>query len=64
MTRVNKIEFLNKMGENIKYHFGYYTFQRRLIIDEVNGLAYNKSDKNQKVAREHVDLLYWERTRE
>jgi len=64
MTRLSKIEFLEKWGIKVKYHFGYYTKQRRLIIDEVEDFAYNMSKEEQKLAREHVDLIYWEITRD
>lgn len=63
MTRLNKINFLQLSGENIKYHFAEYTSQRRLIIDEVEGFKYNSGASDQKLAKEHVDLLYWEITR-
>lgn len=64
MTRVQKIEALLKKSINIEYHFGYYTKQRRLIIDQVEEFKYNMSNEDQKLAREHVDLLYWEYTRD
>lgn len=64
MTRVQKIEELLKKSIKINYHFGYYTKQRRLIIDQVEDFKYNMSNEDQKLAREHVDLLYWEYTRD
>lgn len=62
MTRLSKVEELVKWGMKIKYHFGYYTKQRRLIIDQVGDFTYNMSNEDQKMAREHVDLIYWEYT--
>lgn len=64
MTRLSKINELIAKGVKIKYHFGYYTKQRRLIIDQVEDFTYNMSNEDQKLAREHVDLIYWEYTRD
>lgn len=64
MKRVDRIQFLIEKGEVIKYHFGEYKSQRRLIIDEVEGFSYTSNAKEQKLATEHVDLLYWEYTRD
>lgn len=63
MTRLKKIEFLIKQGEIIKYHLADYLSQRRLIIDEAEGFSYNSGVQDQKLAREHIDLLYWEHTK-
>ena len=64
MIREKKLDFLLSKGVKIKYHFGIYPTQRRLIIDQVEEFSYNNNAEDQKVAREHVDLLYWEWTRE
>lgn len=58
MIREKKLDFLLSKGVNIKYHFGIYPTQRRLIIDQVEEFSYNNNAEDQKVAREHVDLLY------
>ena len=58
MTRIKKILALQEYGEDIKYHFNQYTNQRRLIIDNVENISYNSSSEDQKIANEHVDLLY------
>lgn len=62
MTRLKRIEELLQKKVKIKYHFGYYTKQRRLIIDQVEDFHYNNSAEDQKMAREYVDLLHWEFT--
>lgn len=64
MTRQKKINELVEKGVKINYHYGTYTKQRRLIIDQVEDFVYNKSAEDQTLAKEHVDLLYWEYTRE
>lgn len=64
MTRLNKINFLQLSGKDIKYHFAEYTSQRRLIVDEIEGFKYNNTGKDQLLAGEYIDLLYWEYTRE
>lgn len=64
MTRQKKINELVEKGVKINYHYGFYTKQRRLIIDQVEDFVYNKSAEDQTLAKEHVDLLYWEYTRE
>lgn len=64
MTRQKKINELVEKGVKINYHYGIYTKQRRLIIDQVEDFVYNKSAEDQTLAKEHVDLLYWEYTRE
>ena len=62
MTRVKKIEILKINGEKIEYHYEVYPSGRRLIIDKVEQFEYNKTSKDQVLAGEHVDLLYWELT--
>lgn len=64
MTRFNKIQELQRHGVYIVSHFNKYSKQRRLIIDEVEDFKYNKTAEEQRLAGEHVDLLYWEYTRE
>lgn len=62
MTRIKKIEQLIANGEDIKFHYKQYSFQRRLIIDNVENISYNNNSEDQKLANEHIDLLYWEWT--
>ena len=64
MTRFTKIKILQEKGVHIVCHFATYSSQRRLIIDEVEEFKYNKSAEEQRLAGEHVDLLYWELMRE
>ena len=59
MTRVNKIGFLTgKCGVNIKFHYNYYTKQKRLIIDEIEDFKYINTAEDQLMAGQLIDLLY------
>lgn len=60
MVRYKKLDYLIEKGINIKYHFEYFKTQRRLIIDEVEKFSYTSSGKDQSLAGQYVDLLYWE----
>lgn len=64
MTRINKIYELIRRGVPIKFHFIQYTKQRRLVIDEIEDFKYNNITRDQLLAGEYIDLLYWEYTKE
>lgn len=64
MTRKKKVLFLIEKGEDIKYHFLYFTKQKRLIIDSI----YDKEEDitywffnttgNQNIAGKLIDKLF------
>ena len=60
MTKIKKIKFLLTTGEDIRYHYNTYTNQRRLIIDDINGVRYNKTSSSQSVAAKVIDSMYSE----
>ena len=62
MTRIKKIQALIEKGEEIKYHYNYYTNQRRLIVDKVNDIKYNNTSEDQGLANSLIDIMYWEYT--
>ena len=59
MTRIKKIKLLLTTGEDIRYHYNTYTHQRRLVIDDINGVRYNSTSSSQSVAAHVIDLMYW-----
>ena len=60
MTRIKKIKLLLTTGEEICYHYSTYTHQRRLVIDDINGIHYNSTSSSQSVAAKVIDLMYSE----
>ena len=63
MTRIKKIKYLIEQGESIKYHYNYFTKQRRLVIDEVDNIDYHNTNQEQEIANLTIDLMYWEYTK-
>lgn len=64
MTRKKKVLFLIENGEDIKYHFLYFTKQKRLIIDsiydkeeDIHYVFFNTTD-NQNIAGKLIDELF------
>ena len=64
MTRIGKIGVLVQADVPVKFHYNQYSKQKRLIIDEIEDFKYNNTTKDQLLAGEYIDLLYWEYTRE
>jgi len=64
MTRKKKVLFLNENGEDIKYHFLYFTKQKRLIIDSIydkeKDITYSffNTTGNQNIANKLIDELF------
>lgn len=52
MTYLKIITILqNAYGVDIDYHFNVYTYQRRLIVDKIEGVKYNNTPMDQNLAR-------------
>lgn len=64
MIRRKKILFLIEQGEDIKYHFLYFTKQKRLIIDSIydkeKDITYSffNTTGNQNIANKLIDELF------
>lgn len=64
MTRKKKVLFLIENGEDIKYHFLYFTKQKRLIIDSIydkeKDITYwfFNTTGNQNIAGKLIDELF------
>lgn len=64
MIRRKKILFLIEKGEDIKYHFLYFTKQKRLIIDSIydkeKDITYSffNTTGNQNIAGKLIDELF------
>lgn len=64
MIRRKKILFLIEKGEDIKYHFLYFTKQKRLIIDSIydkeKDICYSffNTTGNQNIANKLIDELF------
>lgn len=64
MTRKKKVLFLIENGEDIKYHFLYFTKQKRLIIDSIydkeKDITYSffNTTGNQNIANKLIDELF------
>lgn len=64
MTRKKKVLFLIEKGEDIKYHFLYFTNQKRLIIDSIydkeEDITYSffNTTGNQNIANKLIDELF------
>ena len=64
MIRRKKILFLIEKGEDIKYHFLYFTKQKRLIIDSIydkeKDITYSffNTTGNQNIANKLIDELF------
>ena len=50
-------ELIEKHNVKVEYHFNVYPTQRRLIIDKVEEIEYNKTTKEQNMARNHIKEL-------
>ena len=64
MIRRKKILFLIAKGEDIKYHFLYFTKQKRLIIDSIydkekdTTYSFFNTTGNQNIANKLIDELF------
>ena len=63
MTRIKEIMFLLEQGKRINYHYYYSARMRRLIIDDIEGIHYNVTNKDQVIAGAVIDEMYEEETR-
>ena len=63
MTRIKKVKFLLEQGKRINYHFYYGLGMRRLIIDDIEDIHYNITNKHQVIAGAVIDRIYEEATK-